>query len=169
MHLFIPDPFMKNNTKRQIQEIQTSMIEGAKLCFSGLEQEHLRCIIRLTGEFNNYLQNGNPQLRTIALQHSQSDNLQVPPNQLELNDLKYSIESIFSGIDSFLSVGAAYRVLVGASSSEIEWGMVPMTSLKEQFFSLYDQFTMEANFEKKCRLLLDLFKIQIVFAGVFYD
>jgi hypothetical protein len=33
----------------------------------------------------------------------------------------------------------------------------------------FNKFTLEKNFEKKCRLLLDLFKLQIVFAGVFYD
>jgi hypothetical protein len=34
---------------------------------------------------------------------------------------------------------------------------------------MYNQFTQEANFENKCRLLLDLYKLQILFAGIYYD
>ena len=43
-----------------------------------------------------------------------------------------------------------------------------MESFKSQFVSMFNQFTNETNFENKCRLLLDLFKLQIVFAGVSY-
>jgi hypothetical protein len=34
---------------------------------------------------------------------------------------------------------------------------------------MFNSFTKEVNFESKCRLLLDLFKLQIVFAGISYD
>jgi len=44
-----------------------------------------------------------------------------------------------------------------------------MQSLRDRFLSLYREFVAETKFENKCRLLLDLFKLQIVFAGAFYD
>jgi len=34
---------------------------------------------------------------------------------------------------------------------------------------MFNNIAAEGNFEIKCRLLLDLFKLQIVFAGVSYD
>ena len=40
---------------------------------------------------------------------------------------------------------------------------------KDRFLSTYPEFLAEPNLEKKCRLLLDWFKMQIVFAGMFYD
>ena len=39
----------------------------------------------------------------------------------------------------------------------------------EKFKSTFQTFELEENFEEKCRLLLDLFKLQIVFAGISYD
>jgi hypothetical protein len=66
-------------------------------------------------------------------------------------------------------VNAAYRVLVGATSSKIEWNQVCLAPLDEKFVFMFREFNKEAIFERKCRLLLDLFKLQIVFAGVFYN
>src|SRR5208282_3767867 len=144
--------------------------ECVKSCFEKPEQDDLRILIRLTLEFDDYLKNGIPGLRVIAeSERHRPGGFIIPPNELELEELKYSLESIFSGIDSFRRVNAAYRVLVGATGSKVEWGMASMASLKEQFISMFHEFTAETSFEKKCRLLLDLFKIQIVFAGVFYD
>lgn len=36
---------------------------------------------------------------------------------------------------------------------------------KDEFMSRYHTFLAQTDFETKCRLLLDLFKLQIVFAG----
>jgi len=38
-------------------------------------------------------------------------------------------------------------------------------SIKDRFLALYPEFMVETAFENKCRLLLDLFKLQVVFAG----
>jgi len=159
---------MKNDVIECVRTIQTSMLESARSCFSEAELDDLCCLIRLAVEFNNYLQTGNPQLRDVAqhLRHCQGGDIQIQPKGLEL---RYSGESIFSGIDSFCSVSAAYRVVDGATNSEVEWSKISMSSLKELFVFTFHKFNAETNFEKKCRLLLDLFKIQIVFAGVFYD
>jgi hypothetical protein len=42
-------------------------------------------------------------------------------------------------------------------------------SFKTQFVSVFNKFTEEVNFESKCRLLLDLFKLQMVFVGISYN
>jgi len=63
----------------------------------------------------------------------------------------------------------AYKVLVNAKESKIEWGRLSIPLLEEQFAPMFAEFEQEANFENRCRLLLDLFKLQIVFAGMSYD
>lgn len=126
------------------------MAEHVKLCFSESEQDHLRCLVRLTIEFNSYIQS-------------------FDADENDLNGLRYSIESILSGVESFCSVAAAYKVLVGAERSRVKPNTLSTILLKEQFASMFQAFNTETNFIKKCRLLLDLFKLQIVFVGVFYD
>jgi hypothetical protein len=164
---------MKSNIKDHLLEIQASMLESkcVKSCFDEPQQDHLRALIRLTVEFYDYLQNSNSELRNIVegFKHRLGSDIKMPPKELELNELKYRCGSIFSGIDSFCSVNAVYRVLAGATSSSVEWGNVSILSIKDQFVSAFHEFTKETDFEKKCRFLLDLFKMQIVFAGMFYD
>jgi len=163
---------MNNDLKERVQVVQASMLESecVKSCFEESEKDDLRILIRLTLEFDEYLKYGIPGLRVIAeSERHRPGGYIIPSNELELEELKYSLESIFSGIDSFRKVNSAYGILVGATGSKVEWGMVSMTSLKEQFVSMFNEFAVETHFEKKCRLLLDLFKVQIVFAGVFYE
>ena len=51
-----------------------------------------------------------------------------------------------------------------------ELGMIPSReSFQMQFISMFGKFREEVNFENKYRLLLDLFKLQIVFAGISYS
>ena len=57
-----------------------------------------------------------------------------------------------------------------ATNSEMEWGVTSsMTSLEEVFNSKYRKFSGETDFREQCKLLLDLFKLQIVFAGMSYE
>jgi hypothetical protein len=58
---------------------------------------------------------------------------------------------------------------VRLTRSRIDWSTVGVQSIRDLFLSLYPKFVTETKFENKCRLLLDLFKLQIVFAGAFYD
>lgn len=163
---------MKSDLKEHIQTIQTSMLESecVKSCFEEPEQDDLQILIRLTLEFDDYLKNGIPGLRVIAdSERHRPGGYIIPPDELKTEELKYSLEKIFSGIDSYRKVNAAYSILVGSTKGKIEWGMVTMVSLKELFVATFQKFTTETDFVKKCRFLLDLFKIQIVFAGVFYD
>lgn len=84
-------------------------------------------------------------------------------------DLSYAIETVFSGVDSFCIVSAAYRGLVGPTSSTINWDKLSVSAFNEQFTSKFHEFAAASNFEKQCRLLLDLFKLAIVFAGYSYN
>jgi hypothetical protein len=85
-------------------------------------------------------------------------------------DLGYACESILSGVDSFWDLSTTYRRLVGATDSRVEWDMISSReSFKTRFVSMFNRFAEEVNFENKCRLLLDLFKLQIVFAGISFD
>ncbi len=163
---------MNNDLKDRVQVVQSSMLESecVKSCFEEPVKDDLRILIRLTLEFDEYLKNGIPGLRVIAeSERHRPGGYIIPSNEIEMEELKYSLESIFSGIDSYRKVNAEYSILVGSTNSKIEWGMVSMISLKELFVSTFHKFTAETAFVKKCRLLLDLFKIQIVFAGALYD
>ena len=128
-----------------VKRIQDSMVEST---FEEKQLSHLRTLIRLTIEFYDYLN---------------------PGNHPERFELEYSIESILSGIESFCIVNAGYKVLVGAMLTTIAWNQVSALTLKDQFIAMFDEFVAEKAFERKCRLLLDLFKLQIVYAGMFYD
>jgi hypothetical protein len=140
---------MNSDIKRRVCAIQATMAESATSCFVEGELDDLRCLIRLTVEFFYYLRFGM--------------------DPLDRDRLNYTCESIFSGIDSFCCLCAAYGVLRDTVNSEVKWEDISLLSLKEKFISLFDRFDAEACFEKKCRLLLDLFKLQIVFAGLWYD
>lgn len=123
------------------------MIKAIEDCFSASEIDDLRCIVRLTIEFHYYLQ--------IACNHSFCS--------------EYVSHSIFAGTECFTGLTHAYRVLVGATKSQVEWRDLSLPSLKEKFAALFEKFDKEEVFETKCRYLLDLFKLQIVFTGIVYD
>lgn len=133
----------------QVRAIQASMVESGRSYLLESELDDLCCLIRLTVEFFHYLQGE-----------------EFAP--LVEDNLRYVCDSVFSGVDSFGLVSAAYRVLPGARQTTLAWDGKSVDSLKEEFVSKYSEFSDETNFEKRCRLLLNLFKLQIVFAGLLY-
>jgi hypothetical protein len=138
---------MKPDSKPDPNEliaIQTSMVSAVKSSFGPSELDALRVVIRLTVEFRQ---------------------------RLEANEItNYVSESVFSGMDSFVSLVHAYGVLAGAEAhSHLQWKAASVTSLRREFRSLYSAFLAETTFEKRCRLLLDLFKLQIALAAMTYD
>jgi hypothetical protein len=165
---------MADDVITRVKEIQTSMVEAAKSCFDESELGGLRCVIRLTLEFHDYLEHGSVEM-AARLQHGPSPYLlkdlhSAIADPFNKYDLEYACDSIRSGVDSFCILNASYRVLVGATSSKVEWGMISSReSFKEKFIAMFDEFTQEVNFENKCRLLLDLFKLQMAFAAVSYE
>ena len=165
---------MNNNLANQITEIQTTMIESAKSCFDDSELGHLRAVIRLTMEFHHYLEYGSVDmasgLRAGPTASYFADLETASKNPFNKYDMNSTCKSIRSGVDSFCALNASYRLLVGATSSHVRWGAVSSwDSFRLEFDSMFARFTKEVNFEDKCRLLLDLFKLQIIFAGISYD
>ena len=82
---------------------------------------------------------------------------------------EYMFDSIiFGGIKAYCDLTQSYGHFDDATKSRIEWSSISVPSLKGQLTSMFREFDGEPSVEKKCRLLLDLFKLQIVFAGVSY-
>jgi hypothetical protein len=79
----------------QVRAIQASMVESGRSYLLETELEDLRCLVRLTAEFFHYLQ-GEKFAPLVE------------------DNLRYVCDSVFSGVDSFGLVSAAYRVLPGA-------------------------------------------------------
>jgi hypothetical protein len=124
--------------------LQQSMLEEAKSCFSANTLEDLRVVIRLVFEFNRVLIAGDVD-----------------------ND---AADSVFSGISCFSGFIHLYGVLEWAETqSRLSWAATTPASLKREFLRLYPQFVTERIFEKKCRILLDLYKLELALAAITYD
>jgi hypothetical protein len=139
----------KDYPRAEVDAIQASMVEGASH-FLDSQFDDLRCVIRLTVEFFHRLQ-------------------RVDIDSIDDDSLLYWGGSVFSGVDSFTSLSQAYRVTAGATRSALPQRVTSRAALKEEFTAMYREFAGETNFEKRCRLLLDLFKLQIIFVGMTYD
>lgn len=128
--------------------------EQSRPAFDDKDIEELRILVRLAIEFHDFLKSTQswPKL---------SDDGSGSTSHL--------IDSILFNVDSFQSVMNIYAILVGATKSTIDWESFSVQDIRERFLSSYRLFLEEEKFETKCRLLLDLMKIQIVFAGAYYD
>jgi hypothetical protein len=129
--------------------MQASMLEGASH-FLDSKLDDLRCVIRLTVEFSYRLQ-------------------RVDIDSIDDHSLRYWGGSVFSGIDSFTGLCSAYRTTAGQTRSNLPQRVTSRAALKEEFSAMYRELAGENNFERRCRLLLDLFKLQIIFVGMTYD
>lgn len=141
---------LPNDFAQTVKSIYDSMAEFAK---PGFDEEDLRClhsVISLIMEFNLYLETAN-----LAA--------------FDKDNANYMCESIFSGIESFITLNNSYKILAGSISSELAGDFVPVHLLKEHFTRIYKEFLSERIFENKCRLMLDMFKLEIVFAGLVFD
>jgi len=133
-----------------IKTLQDSMVESVGEAFTEDEQEHLRVLVRLAAEFQDFIR-------------------QVKVGTLDREGIRHGADSVFSGLHSFFTVAAAYRVLAGAMSSTLKWEEARPDALTNEAQSVYEAFLREPRFEVKCRLLLDVFKLQVVLAGIMYD
>ena len=139
----------KDYPRAEVQKIQASMVESASH-FLDSESDALRIVIRLTVEFFHCLQ-------------------RVDINSADSIDVRYMAESVFCGVDWFRFLCQAYGTTVGATRSLLPQRVTSRAALKDDFIAMYREFAEETNFERRCRLLLDLFKLQIIFAGMTYD
>jgi hypothetical protein len=142
------------DNKMDLHAIQLDMEKSARPGFDDKDIEQLCVLVRVTVEFRDYLTSTSPWP-------------QFPDDRF--HNMTYMIDKILFNIDSFRIVLHSYGILVGSTTSRIDWNAVGVQSIRDLFLSLYPKFVTETKFESKCRLLLDLFKLQIVFAGAFYD
>jgi hypothetical protein len=164
----MPDVF------ERVKEIQDSMVESAKSRFDESELGHLCCLIRLAVEFQAYLEHGSVDIATSVLNGPLAkyvpDAQNASTDPFNKYDMDYACESIRSGVDSFCTLTRSYEMLDDATDTKVEWSMISSKeSFKTNFVSMFNRFVEEASFETKCRLLLDMFKLQIVFAGISYN
>jgi hypothetical protein len=135
---------------KKVRATQAVMADAFETCFLESEIVNLRVVIRLVIEFEAFIE-------TFDYKSPYS------------NRVEYEIDSVFSGIQSFSSTIHAYGVLVGSVSSRINWNEISLPSFRDRFVTMFREFEAEASPENKCRILLDLYKLQIVFAGMLYD
>jgi hypothetical protein len=146
---------MENEEQRQrARPIVQSLEEGAQGVFDDEDISNLHTLVYLTINFRDYL-----------TQHPPWPEHPDDP----FWDMSYVTESILIHVDSFRRTVHSYHILEGSTGSTISWRDLNIGSLKATFLSLYNAFEKENGFETKCRLLLDLVKLQIVFAGAYFD
>lgn len=138
---------------QRVQAIQQSMETDARPAFDDEDIEELRILIRLAVEFYDYLMSIPPWPKFADPFHERT----------------YVIESLLYNVDSFHKIVHLYGILVGSIQSTINWNEFEIHSLKDKYALVYGTFVKELVFETKCRLLLDLIKLQVVFAGLYYD
>jgi RHS repeat-associated protein len=141
---------LPDNFPDTVRTIFTPTAESAKPAFDDDDLNSLHSLISLAVEFRIYLE-------TASRRNPERD------------DVIYACESILSRVESFMNLNNAYRVIIGSTKSELGRDVMPLNMLTSKFLVLYDEFLTENIFEKKCRLLLDLFKLQLVFAAISFD
>src|SRR5579863_2677824 len=136
---------MKDDTPQRVRDLQAYMKKLADPFFAGTQLVNLDVLIQITLEFRDYL-----------------DGFGAAP---ELEP-RHTCEAIFGRIEFFTYVMCGYKSSFGQETRQSRIGdTVSMSSLKQQFLPLFDEFLAEEDFERKCSLLLDLFELQIVFAA----
>lgn len=162
---------MSNALNEKYAPVQASMVEEAESTFSESELDSLRVLIRVTFEFVHHLEHprttqltdylpDEPSLREFYLDH---------PHMFDDFELRYAINTIFNSVEFFISVHQAYSVLRDRIDSIVNWDEISRASVRKKFDVKFDEFQTEPVFEKKCRILLDLFRLQLIFAVFYYD
>jgi len=134
-----------------VREVQSSVFAAAEVDdeFNTRLTGDLLSLIRITVEFHEFLHG-----REVK--------------RLGCDPVEYMMDTVFSGVSSFQLLYASCNAWWGTGFSRLDWTKVSIPLLKETFESLFTEFLEENTFETKCKLLLDLFKIQIVLAGMLY-
>lgn len=136
------------------RETRDSMVDAARPVFEDGDIQKLSDLIRLTVRFYHYL--------------TSQGRWPVFPED-PWHDLTYVTEPIFWFVDEYLDVLKKYDYVPGKVATAVDWDHVTGDSLKDRFLHMYQDFIAEKVFSRKCRLLLDLYKLQIVFAGMFFE
>ncbi len=133
-----------------VREVQWSVFAAAAVDdeFNPSLSGDLRSLVRITIEFHEFLH--GREVKRLS------------------DPVEYMLDTVFSGVSSFQMLHADSNAWRDAGFSRLDWTKVSVPLLKETFESLFTDFLEENTFEAKCRILLDLFKIQIALAGMLY-
>ena len=130
-----------------INAMQDTMLAEAKASEVPMELDHLASLIRVVELFNADICEGT----LFAARR-------MPPNMW--------CDSIFASVKSFLLIRDSARIL-----SELEltvWPSMTGPELMNEFRVSYHKFHSADDFEHRLVLLLDLFKLQILWAAMNY-
>jgi hypothetical protein len=136
--------------QRSLSNLQIAMAGAAADTFDEEERARLRCLIRIVVEFASYV-------------IDKDDGYEDWSAELKV---RFHAGSTFSAIQALDLVTSAYVVRSDALPSEIS--VENSTHLNDQYRRLYDRFLAEDSFDRKCRLLLDLFKLQLAILALSY-
>jgi hypothetical protein len=89
-----------------------------------------------------------------------------PPIQ-GAHDDSYNSNTILIVADFFVSLRDSYRLL--SETKLTQWPQMTQTQVIDEFKVRHAAYHKETNFEPKLGLLLDLFKLQIIWAALVYD
>jgi len=137
---------------RRVNKAQADMDELALPFDEGTRD--LNVLIRLTVEFEYYLR---------------SNRSAAPYTERFVRN--YVCDSILGGVDTFVRATSRSSRLIEAIPSRVAWdrmASLSASSFNQEFSATYHEFTTETGFGSKCRLLLDLYKLQIIFAVASY-
>ena len=124
------------------------MLDSVPSWCSASDRDALRVLVRLAVEFYYYLPDADVN---------------------DERDLIYQCENALGAADSFFAVAAIYRVIGDQPNSAIAKDEISSASLKDSYTSKYHAFSNGVSFEERCRLLLDLIRLRIIFAGMNYS
>ena len=132
-----------------IKDQNEKMVLLAKSGYDESDMEDLLVLTHMAIEFYWWLKDAN----TDSLDRYEADE---------------NSETLFVAFDAFRHTYWAYDVLIGRVASNIDWGDISVPSLRKLIILTYERFDVESNFLKKCRFLLNLYKVELVFAGLMY-
>jgi hypothetical protein len=135
--------------KQEIITVQAAMSKQANGDFSQSQLANLSTVIRVALEASD------------ALVHSMS----TDPSDEEL---RYTMETIISGVDSFMSLSHAYRLQDGARESGISRENISVSVLKNRIGDWRSKVMTSSDFLTRCRYLLDLFKLELALVALCY-
>jgi hypothetical protein len=132
--------------------VQIPILDAARAVFTDYEVQHLRAVIRLAVEFDDFL-------RVTDLEAIGS------------YELDYLSGSVFGGVPSLVAVADAYRTSAAVrAGSELDWNnftdLRSPQEFRDHYFAKFERFSAERSFDGKCLLLLDLFKLQLFFVAI---
>lgn len=132
-----------------IQRIKEVLHDGFSKVFSRDEIESLGTVARITIEVSDYLIKG----RYV-----------VPA----ANDIRYNLDTVISGVDSFVISVRAFNSLEDVVDSQVNWDKISQGTLLVAINDTYQKLLSEVDLKILVRHLLDLFKLQLAFVAAFY-